>query len=65
MQDLSEVMGQVGDGVVRAHIWDTAGQERFRQLTSTYYAGADGAIVVFDLSRSSEVLDAFWDGMGF
>jgi len=39
---------------VRAHIWDTAGQERFRAITSTYYSGADGAIIAFDLSRKSE-----------
>lgn len=44
---------EVGSEVVRAHIWDTAGQERFRAITSTYYSGADGAIVAFDLSRKN------------
>lgn len=43
---------EVKDGIVRAHIWDTAGQKRFRAITSTYYAGADGAIVAFDLTRA-------------
>ena len=29
-------------------IWDTAGQERFKTVTSAYYRGADGIIIVFD-----------------
>ncbi|CAG8531055.1 9695_t:CDS:2 [Paraglomus occultum] len=32
-------------------IWDTAGQERFRTLTSTYYRGAQGVILVYDVSN--------------
>ncbi|KAL8286688.1 hypothetical protein RQP46_004216 [Phenoliferia psychrophenolica] len=31
-------------------IWDTAGQERFRTLTSSYYRGAQGVILVYDIS---------------
>jgi len=31
-------------------IWDTTGQERFRKITSTYYRGAHGIIVVFDVT---------------
>ncbi|KAJ6808868.1 ras-related protein RABA5a [Iris pallida] len=35
---------------VKAQIWDTAGQERFRAVTSAYYRGAVGALVVYDIS---------------
>lgn len=41
---------------VKLQIWDTAGQERFRTITSAYYRGADGIIMVFD-KTSSESFD--------
>ncbi|KAL9245431.1 hypothetical protein vseg_019089 [Gypsophila vaccaria] len=37
--------------VVKAQIWDTAGQERYRAVTSPYYRGALGAIVVYDMTK--------------
>ncbi|KAL9255753.1 Ras-related protein [Drosera capensis] len=36
---------------VKAQIWDTAGQERFRAVTSAYYRGAVGVLVVYDITR--------------
>lgn len=36
---------------VQAQLWDTAGQERFRAVTSAYYRGAVGALIVYDISR--------------
>ncbi|KAK1418082.1 hypothetical protein QVD17_27221 [Tagetes erecta] len=42
---------RVDDKVIKAQIWDTAGQERYRAITSAYYRGAVGALVVFDTSR--------------
>ncbi|XP_041350488.1 ras-related protein Rab-35-like [Gigantopelta aegis] len=40
----------VGGEKVKLQIWDTAGQERFRTITSTYYRGTHGVIVVYDVS---------------
>ncbi|KAF9324813.1 Ras- protein Rab-18 [Podila epicladia] len=38
-------------------IWDTAGQERFRTLTSSYYRGAQGVILVYDVSNRDSFND--------
>ena len=37
--------------VIKAQIWDTAGQERYRAITSAYYRGAVGALLVYDISK--------------
>ena len=36
---------------VKIQIWDTAGQERYKSITSAYYKGAKGALIVYDISR--------------
>ncbi|KAK6259127.1 Small GTPase - like 10 [Theobroma cacao] len=40
-----------GGKKLKLAIWDTAGQERFRTLTSSYYRGAQGVILVYDVTR--------------
>jgi Ras-related protein Rab-11A len=40
-----------GGKTVKAQIWDTAGQERYRAITSAYYRGAVGAVIVYDLTK--------------
>ncbi|XP_031558005.1 ras-related protein Rab-4B-like [Actinia tenebrosa] len=57
-QDSSHTIGvefgskiiNVGGKSVKLQIWDTAGQERFRSVTRSYYRGAAGALLVYDIS---------------
>jgi len=39
---------EIDGKTVKLQIWDTAGQERFRTITSSYYRGAQGIILVYD-----------------
>jgi len=41
---------EVEGNVIKLQIWDTAGQERYRAITSAYYRGAVGALLVYDIS---------------
>eukprot|EP01083_Nonionella_stella_P172877 594594_1 len=41
---------EIDGKTVKLQIWDTAGQERFRTITSSYYRGAHGIIIVYDIT---------------
>lgn len=44
---------EVNEQKVKLQIWDTAGQERFRSVTRSYYRGAAGTLLVYDITRRS------------
>ncbi|CAL8101104.1 unnamed protein product [Calicophoron daubneyi] len=44
-------MINIGGKQIKLQIWDTAGQESFRSITRSYYRGAAGALLVYDITR--------------
>jgi len=41
----------INDKIIKIQFWDTAGQERYRAITSSYYRGVHGIVLVFDISN--------------
>ncbi|ROW03782.1 hypothetical protein VMCG_05476 [Cytospora schulzeri] len=41
---------------MKLSLWDTAGQETYKSVTRSYFRGASGALLVFDLCRKSTFL---------
>ncbi|CAF1256129.1 unnamed protein product [Rotaria sordida] len=48
---------KINGKTVKLQLWDTAGQERFRAITSNYYKGAHGIIVLFDITKAKNTFN--------
>ena len=44
---------KINDEIFKIEIWDTAGQERYKSISSAYYKGAKGAIIVYDITSEA------------
>lgn len=47
----SKVIKTSSNHTVKLKIWDTAGQERFKNITQQYYKGANGILLVYDITE--------------
>ena len=43
----------INDKLIKIEMWDTAGQERYKSITSAYYKGAMGALLVYDVTNQA------------
>lgn len=48
---------KLGDKVAKLQVWDTAGQERFRNITASYYRGAQTILLTFDVTDRESFLN--------
>ncbi|KAI9245511.1 ras family-domain-containing protein [Phascolomyces articulosus] len=55
--DFKEKVINIADERVKLQIWDTAGQERFRSIVSSYYKGAHGIFIVYDVTNRNSFND--------
>jgi small GTP-binding protein len=49
--EFASFLMDLGSTSVNLQLWDTAGQERFNSVTSSYFRGAAGVLIVFDLTK--------------
>ncbi|ELP89241.1 hypothetical protein EIN_487230 [Entamoeba invadens IP1] len=49
--DYTPKQTQVDDKTIRLQLWDSAGQERFKNITSCYFRGAHGIMIVYDMTK--------------
>lgn len=47
---------EIDDKIISLQLWDTAGQERFQSVTKAYYRGAQGIILVYDISQEESFI---------
>lgn len=51
----------VGNNICNLQIWDTSGQERFRTITSSYYRGSKGVVIVYDCQDANSIKELdYW-----
>jgi Ras-related protein Rab-4B len=49
--EFSSKIIKIGNKETKLQIWDTAGQEKFRSVARSYYRGAIGVIIVYDITK--------------
>ena len=49
--ELATKVEQYNNKKIKIQIWDTAGQERYKSITTSYYKGAKGAFIVYDITK--------------
>ena len=49
--ELSAKVEEINNTKIKIQIWDTAGQERYKSITKTYYKGAKGALIIYDITN--------------
>lgn len=52
-QDPAHPLGEVKQKRMKLSLWDTAGQETYKSITRSYFRGASGALLVYDITRRS------------
>ena len=47
---------KVDERIISLQLWDTAGQERFQSVTKAYYRGAQGVILMYDITQEESFI---------
>ena len=50
---------KIGKNLIKIQIWDTAGQESFRSIARSYYRGAVGVLMMYDITNKDSFINIF------